>query len=185
MLPDHSGSLFLGGWLLVSNVKFGSPLSMCEVGHTWFCRNVPWKSSEDTCSSLSWDWLPLPQGTGTHVPHGHSFQQLRWSCGPVLQRSDRWATGRLWFVCEIEEGWQFQVSWHLQRLGTSKWKVLCWEVGKWRRWRQVIPVSRLRTTKYHLKVHLNNVGDLNDMECDDIASQTVNSIGDFRRVFVR
>ena len=45
--------------------------------------------------------------------------------------------------------------------------------------------SRLRTTKYHLKVHLNNVGDLYDMECDDIASQTVNSIGDFRRVFVR
>ena len=36
--------------------------------------------------------------------------------------------------------------------------------------------------KYHLKVHLNNVGDLNDN--DDIASQTVNSIGDFRRVFV-
>ena len=33
--------------------------------------------------------------------------------------------------------------------------------------------------KYHLKVHLNNVGDLNDMECDDIASQTVNLIGDF------
>ena len=27
--------------------------------------------------------------------------------------------------------------------------------------------------KYHLKVHLNNVGDLNDMECDDIASQTL------------
>ena len=39
--------------------------------------------------------------------------------------------------------------------------------------------------KYHLKVHLNNVGDLNDMECDDIASQTINSIGDFRRVFLR
>ena len=39
--------------------------------------------------------------------------------------------------------------------------------------------------KYHLKVHLNNVGDLNDMECDDIASQTVNLIGDFWRVFIR
>ena len=39
--------------------------------------------------------------------------------------------------------------------------------------------------KYHLKVHLNNVGDLNDMECDDIASQSINSIGDFWRVFVR
>ena len=42
-----------------------------------------------------------------------------------------------------------------------------------------------KTTKYHLNVHLNNVGDLYDMECDDIASQTVHSIGDFRRVFVR
>ena len=39
--------------------------------------------------------------------------------------------------------------------------------------------------KYHLKVHLNNVGDLNDMECDDIASQTVNLTGDFWRVFIR
>ena len=33
--------------------------------------------------------------------------------------------------------------------------------------------------------HLNNVGDLNDMECDDIASQTVNLTGDFWRVFIR
>ena len=39
--------------------------------------------------------------------------------------------------------------------------------------------------KYHLKVHLNNVGDLYDMECDDIASQTVNLTGDFWRVFIR
>ena len=138
----------------------------------------------DTCSSLSWDWLPLKKETGTHIPHGYSFQQLWWSCGLILQRSDRWATRCLWFVCEIEVGWQFQVSWHLQRLGTSKWKVLCWKVGTWRRWRQVIPVSRLRTIKYHLKVHLNNVGDLNDMECDDIASQSIHSIGDFWRVFV-
>ena len=104
----------------------------------------------DTCSSLSWDWLPLKKETGTHIPHGYSFQQLWWSCGPILQRSDRWATGCLWFVCEIEVGWQFQVSWHLQRLGTSNSKVLCWKVGTWRRWRQVIPVSRLRTIKYHL-----------------------------------
>ena len=174
----------------MSNVKFGSPSPKVsvETSYRGIGRSqmvLQKRAMKDTCSSLSWDWLPLPQETGTHVPHGHSFQQLRWSCGPVLQRSDRWATGRLWFVCEIEEGWQFQVSWHLQRLGTSKWKVLCWKVGKWRRWRQVIPVSRLRTTKYHLKVHLNNVGDLYDMECDDIASQTVNSIGDFRRVFVR
>ena len=39
--------------------------------------------------------------------------------------------------------------------------------------------------KYHLKAHFNNVGDLNDMECDDIVSQTVNLIGDFWRVFIR
>ena len=38
---------------------------------------------------------------------------------------------------------------------------------------------------YHLRVHLNNVGDLNVMQCDDVASQTVNTIGDFWRVFVR
>ena len=39
--------------------------------------------------------------------------------------------------------------------------------------------------KYHPKVHFNNVGDLNDMEWDDIVSQTVNLIGDFWRVFIR
>ena len=40
-------------------------------------------------------------------------------------------------------------------------------------------------TGFPPSVHLNNVGDLNDKECDDIASQTVNSIDDFWRVFVR
>ena len=39
-------------------------------------------------------------------------------------------------------------------------------------------------TGFPPSVHLNNVGDLNDMECDDIASQSVHSIGDFWRVFV-
>ena len=176
----------------MSNVKFGSPSPKVsvETSYRGIGRSqmvLQKRAMKDTCSSLSWDWLPLPQETGTQVPHGHSFQQLWWTCSPVLQRSDRWATGCLWFVCEIEVGWQFQVSWHLQRLGTSKWKVLCWKVGKWRRWRQVISVSRLRTTKYHLKVPLNNVGDLYDMECQltwVISPQTVNSIGDFRRVFV-
>ena len=36
--------------------------------------------------------------------------------------------------------------------------------------------------KYHLRVYLNSD---NDIDCDDIASQSVNSIGDFWRVFVR
>ena len=40
-------------------------------------------------------------------------------------------------------------------------------------------------TGFPPSVHLNNVGDLNDMECDDIASQTVNLTGDFWRVFIR
>ena len=129
----------------MSNVKFGNPSPKVSVEKSY--RGIgrshmvlQKRAMKDTCSSLSWDWLPLSQETGTQVPHGHSFQQLWWTCSPVLRRSDRWATGCLWFVCEIEVGWQFQVSWHLQRLGTSKWKVLCWKVGTWRRWRQVIPV---------------------------------------------
>ena len=36
--------------------------------------------------------------------------------------------------------------------------------------------------KYHLRVYMNSD---NEMECDDLASQSVNSIGDFWRVFVR
>ena len=34
----------------------------------------------------------------------------------------------------------------------------------------------------YLRVYLNSD---NDMECDDVASQSVNSIGDFWKVFVR
>ena len=121
----------------MSNVKFGSPSPKVSVEKSYggIGRShmvLQKRAMKDTCSSLSRDWLPLPQETGTHVPRGHSFQQLWWTCGPVLQRSDRWATGCQWFVCEIEVGWQFQVSWHLQRLGTSKWKGLFWKVGTWR-----------------------------------------------------
>ena len=123
--------------------------------------------NRDACST--WSQFPTAQ------------VKLWSSTSAVRQMSNRTPVVRLWDWSRK----QFQVSWHLQRLGTSKWKVLCWKVGKWRRWRQVIPVSRLWTNKYHLKVHLNNVGDLNDMECDDIASQSINSIGDFWRVFVR
>ena len=42
-----------------------------------------------------------------------------------------------------------------------------------------------RQFKYHFQVKLNNVGDLNEMDCDDMASESVISIGDFWRVFVR
>ena len=43
----------------------------------------------------------------------------------------------------------------------------------------------LRKGKYHLKVHLNNVGGLDKMECDDGSGHNVDTNGDFWRVFVR
>ena len=43
----------------------------------------------------------------------------------------------------------------------------------------------LRKSKYHLRVFLNNVGDLDKMECDDGSGHNIDTNGDFWRVFVR
>ena len=43
----------------------------------------------------------------------------------------------------------------------------------------------LRKSKYHLRVFLNNVGDLDKMECDDGSGHNVVTNGDFWRVFIR
>ena len=45
------------------------------------------------------------------------------------------------------------------------------------------PVSS--NSKYHLRVFLNNVGDLDKMECDDGSGHNVVTNGDFWRVFIR
>ena len=46
-----------------------------------------------------------------------------------------------------------------------------------------IPSSEIQ--KYHLRVQLHNVDDLQKMECDDRRGHNVNTNGDFWRVFVR
>ena len=72
----------------MSNVEFGSPSPKVSIetsyrgigkSHMVLRKSAILHSAE----------IPLPQETGTHIPRGHSFQQLRRSCGPVLQRSDR------------------------------------------------------------------------------------------------
>ena len=57
-------------------------------------------------------------------------------------------------------------------------------VGKWGS-NRLYRFPAFRQFKYHLRVQLNNVGDPNEMDCDDMASKSVISIGDFWRVFVR
>ena len=63
-----------------------------------------------------------------------------------------------------------------------------YHVGKWGHGEDQNRLYRFptfRQFKYHLRVQLNNVGDPNEMDCDDMASKSVISIGDFWRVFVR
>ena len=63
-----------------------------------------------------------------------------------------------------------------------------YHVGKWGHGEEQNRLYRFpafRQFKYHLRVQLNNVGDPNEMDCDDMAYNSVISIGDFWRVFVR
>ena len=63
-----------------------------------------------------------------------------------------------------------------------------YHVGKWGHGEDQNRLYRFpafRQFKYHLRVQLNNVGDPNEMDCDDMAYNSVISIGDFWRVFVR
>ena len=61
-------------------------------------------------------------------------------------------------------------------------------VGKWGHGedqRRLYWYPVFRNSKYHLRVQLQNVGDLQKMECDDRHGQNINRNGDFWRVFVR
>ena len=61
-------------------------------------------------------------------------------------------------------------------------------VGKWghgENQKRLYWYPVLRKSKYHLRVFLNNVGDLHKMECDDGSGNNVDTNGDFWRVFVR
>ena len=61
-------------------------------------------------------------------------------------------------------------------------------VGKWGHGedqRRLYWYPVFRNSKYHLRVQLQNVDDLQKMECDDRHGQNINTNGDFWRVFVR
>ena len=58
-----------------------------------------------------------------------------------------------------------------------------WGIGKNEERLYWYPV--VRKSKYHLRVQLHNVDDLEKMECDDRSGHHVDTNGDFWRVFVR
>ena len=61
-------------------------------------------------------------------------------------------------------------------------------VGKWghgENQKRLYWYPVLRKSKYHLRVSLNNVGDLEKMECYDGSGHNVDTNGDLWRVFVR
>ena len=69
------------------------------------------------------------------------------------------------------------------RLVSGEVRVGKWGHGEDQRRLYWYPV--FRNSKYHLRVQLQNVGDLQKMECDDRHGQNINRNGDFWRVFVR
>ena len=69
------------------------------------------------------------------------------------------------------------------RLVSGEVRVGKWGHGEDQRRLYWYPV--FRNSKYHLKVQLQNVDDLQKMECDDRHGQNINTNGDFWRVFVR
>ena len=69
------------------------------------------------------------------------------------------------------------------RLLGGEYLVGKWGLGKDQNRLYWYPV--LRKKRYHLRVHLNNVDDLDKMECDDGSSNNDDTNGDIWRVFVR
>ena len=69
----------------MSNVKFGSPSPKVSVVTSYrgigrshmVLQKCALKELRRHLFLTQLRLIPLPQETGTHVPHGHSFQQLR------------------------------------------------------------------------------------------------------------
>ena len=72
---------------------------------------------------------------------------------------------------------------HWGRLASGEYSVGKWGYGEDQKRLYWYPV--LRKKLYHLRVHLNKVGDLDKMECDDSSPNNDDTNGDIWRVFVR
>ena len=69
------------------------------------------------------------------------------------------------------------------RLGSETYRVGKWGHGEGQKRLYSYPIFRRK--KYHLRVQLHNVDDLQKLECDDRFGHNNDTNGDFWRVFVR
>ncbi|CAH3039728.1 unnamed protein product, partial [Pocillopora meandrina] len=199
--PEKSGnplkvycdmSRYGGGWLLVSNVEFGSPSSKVSV--------------ETSYRGIGKSYMVLQKSAMKELRRHLSFTQLRFHCHKKQGRTFHVVTTSnssgeavvQYFSGQTDEqpdacGSFVSLKWD----DNSKLADICKDwglvsgeylVGKWGHGEdqnRLYWYPAFKVNAYHLRVHLNNVGDLNEMQCDDGAYQTVNTIGDFWRVFVR
>ena len=176
----------------MSNVEFGSPSSKVSV--------------ETSYRGIGKSHMVLQKSAMKELRRHLSFTQLRFHCHKKQGRTFHVVTASnssgeavvQYFSGQTDEqpdacGSFVRLKWD----DNSKLADICKDwglvsgeylVGKWGHGEdqnRLYWYPAFKVYAYHLRVHLNNVGDLNVMQCDDVASQTVNTIGDFWRVFVR
>ena len=176
----------------MSNVEFGSP--------------SPKVSVETSYRGIGKSHMVLQKSAMKELRRHLSFTQLRFHCRKKQGRTFHVVTASnssgeavvRYFSGQIDEqpdacGSFVRLTWddNSKLVGICKdWGLVSGEylVEKWEHGEDQNRLYRFpafRRARYHLRVLLNNVGDLDKMECDDGTSQTVNTNSDFWRVFAR
>ena len=127
--------------------------------------------------------IPLPQETGTHfhvVTASNSSGEavVQYFSGQTDEQPE--ACGSFIRLTWDDNSKLASICRDWGRLASGEYYVGKWGHGEGQN--RVYLYPAFGQYKYHLRVYLNSD---NDIDCDDIASQSVNSIGDFWRVFVR
>ena len=177
----------------MSNVEFGSP--------------SPKVSVETSYRGIGKSHMVLQKSAMKELRRHLSFTQLRFHCRKKQGRTFHVVTASnssgeavvRYFSGQTDEqpdacGSFVRVTWddNSELAGICKY----WgklesgnvRVGKWghgEEHRRLYWYPVLGKKKYHLRVLLTDVGDLDKMECDDSYGNPVDTNGDFWRVFVR
>ena len=177
----------------MSNVEFGSP--------------SPKVSVETSYRGIGKSHMVLQKSAMKELRRYLSFTQLRFHCRNKQGRTFHVVTASnssgeavvRYFSGQIDEqpdacGSFVRLTWddNSELAGICKdWGRLASKeflVGKWGHGedqRRLYWYPAFKVNAYHLRVHLNNVDVLKNIECDDDSRKNVNTKGDFWRVFVR
>ena len=122
----------------MSNVKFGSPSPKVSVETSYHgigkSHMVLQKSAMKELRRRLFFTKLRPTSTARRNRDARStWSQLPtalvnlWSNTSAVRQMSNWMP-----VVRLCDGSRMKISWHLQRLGASKWKVLFWKVRTWR-----------------------------------------------------